>query len=481
MTTITRTASPVSGPIGRSLLAIAVPAMTALFMEMLFSLIDIFWIGYLGTEALAAIGGISFLIWAIFSIGEILSTGAHAYVSRCYGALKFENAREFALFGMISSVIIAGILTGILFLTRERIFLAIGYSGEVTHLADEYFFIFLIGLPFMFLFMVGEAVFRASGDAKSPMKILGVTLFLNAFLDPLLIFGYGPVPAWGIKGAAAATVFAHVIAAGWVIVLARRKGLVSRSMTVIPAWADQTVNLLPEEPPPPGIATLSAGFSARLLASTWRMLLIGLPRGLTGFSFSLVYLAVARILLVFGEAPIAALGICHRIESIAFLSCVGFSVAAATMIGQNLGARLPERGEKAAWISLVYASIVLLVYSVITAVFAPEIISLFSRDPEVLAAGASYLRILALLEVFLAFEIVLDGAFSGAGNTLPPMAISLPFTALRIPISYFVAVHLGMGVEAVWWTIAVTTMIKGVLTAAWFMRGRWKGHRLQGA
>lgn len=455
--------------------------MTALFLEMLFSLIDIFWIGYLGTEALAAVGGISFLIWAIFSVGEILSTGVHAYVSRFFGARKLDDAREFAFFGMISSVILAGILAGILLLAREGIFTAIGYSGEVTELADQYFFTFLIGLPLMFLFMVGEAVFRASGDTKSPMMILGATLFLNALLDPLLIFGYGPVPAFGIRGAAAATVFAHVIAAGWIIVLARRKRLVALTPAQPGAVKVSNPRRMHSAAQPKHQAAPPAVFPVRLVVNTWRMVLIGFPRGISGFSFSLVYLAIARILLVFGEAPIAALGICHRIESIAYLSCVGFSVAAATMIGQNLGARLPARGEKAAWISLFYASAVLLFYSVITAVFAPEIISLFSRDPEVLDAGVSYLRILALMEVFLAFEIVIDGAFSGAGNTLPPMVISLPITALRIPISYIVAVHFGMGVESVWWVIAVSTMIKGILTVAWFRKGNWKRHILQGA
>jgi Na+-driven multidrug efflux pump len=200
---------------------------------------------------------------------------------------------------------------------------------------------------------------------------------------------------------------------------------------------------------------------------------IGLPIGLSDAGFSLIYLVLSGIISIFGKEPLAAVGIAHRIEALPFFISLGFSMAVSPMVGQYLGAGTPQKAKESVYLSLKITSIILFVISALFFFFAPQMFSFFTDDPRIISHGADYLRIIAFFEVFLAFEVVLGGAFSGAGDTRPPFMVIFPITLLRIPAAYLLAVTVGFRENAIWFIIGFTTFLKGVLLLYWFNREKW--------
>jgi len=438
----------VTGDLRSQVMRLAWPTMFAMVLETLFSLIDAFWVGKLGADALAAVSGASFILWTIFSLAQISATGVTALVSRNIGRRDFERAKHSGVQGTILSVFL-GLFFGFLgILTMGFLFDIMNLSLGVTKLAGDYLGIYLAGIFLAFVYICLESIFRASGDTRTPMIILGFGLLINAILDPILIFGYFFMPKLGVKGASYATILSYFIALSVAYFILRKRQLL------------------------PGLSSRKwITFDPRCMITIVR---VGAPIAITGVSFSMVYIFLTRIISVFGTASLAALGMGHRIEGIAYLASVGFSIAAATLVGQNLGAENPKRAARAAWISTFYGSVAMGIFSLFVVFFAPQIMSLFIKDQEVILMGSQYLYIIACCEVFLAFEVILEGAFSGAGDTVPPMVVSIPITAIRIPVAYFFAIYLDLGVLAIWWVISLSTLIKGIILAFWFAHGKWQ-------
>ncbi|MBN2384879.1 MATE family efflux transporter [bacterium] len=436
----------------RQVFILAWPTMLAMVLQTLFSLIDAFWVGKLGAEALAAVSGASFILWAIYSVCHISATGITALVARYCGADRMDLARLSGSLGLLVSALI-GIAVGLVGIgSMTPLFRIMDLPIEVAVLARQYLGYYLAGIPLAFIYMGLESIFRASGDTKTPMGILAMTLIANAVLDPLLIFGYLGFPILGVRGAAIATIMSYGL--GLVIShpILKRRALLPRLFSR--EW-------------------LVVDFSL-----VWSIIRIGSPVAISGVSFSLIYILLTRVISHFGTASLAALGMGHRLEGIAYLASVGFAIAASTLVGQNLGAGKPDRAERAAWLATLYGSIAMGVFALIAVFFAPQIIALFINDQEVIILGSQYLYIIACCEVFLAFEIILEGAFSGAGDTLPPMLISIPLTALRFPVAYLCAITWGMGLLSVWWAISLSTLLKGIISAYWFYRGKWKTRKI---
>jgi putative MATE family efflux protein len=210
----------------------------------------------------------------------------------------------------------------------------------------------------------------------------------------------------------------------------------------------------------------------------WRILRIGIPASSAWILFSVVYLFLNKIVALFGTEAIAALGIGNRMESLSFHACMGFSIAASTLVGQNLGAQKPERSAQAAWQSAGIAVLITGLVGVMFFAFPKYIASFFISDPRVIGITIWYLKIVALSQIFMALEIVLEGAFAGAGNTIPPMTVSIAGSLARIPLAYLMAVHWGMGIIGVWWAITSTSIVKGIVLTYWFSRGRWKTQKI---
>lgn len=444
--------SVLSLPLKQAITKISGPAIGSMLFIMIFNLIDIWWVSKLGAEALAGISAASFILWALHALATLAATGINALVARYIGSGRRSHAGYCVGQGLLLTFLFSIVLSIAGLFVQDAVFHKMGLDGMIHQYAMEYMSIILYGLCALFLAFGIDSAFRGTGDTKTPLKVIGAGLMLNMILDPLLIFGIGPFPEMQAGGAALATVLAHLCIA---VVLIRR--LSRRSLHIAIHCKPKSI------------------LHPRMLG---RIIRIGTPIAFSGLMFSLSYMVLTGIITDYGYTPLAALGLGHRIEGISYNTAVGFSFAAATLVGQNLGAHRPDVAEKAAWLCVLYISIILGLLSIVFYVFGDSLIRLFISDPAVVAEGADYLKIIAFFEIFLGFEIVLEGAFGGAGNSLPPMIISVPLTWLRIPLALLLAGTLGWGSSGIWWAISLTTALKGIILGLWFKRGHWKTKRI---
>ncbi|GAB4313878.1 MAG: MATE family efflux transporter [Candidatus Zixiibacteriota bacterium] len=436
----------------RAIIRLAWPATVAMLLHTLFSITDAIWVGRLGAAPIAAVISSSFIIWITLSLTEVLATGVVATVARAIGAGEFGKAasisEETFRFAVMYAVTIAGL--GIAF--RGALFDLMQLEPDVTAIGTRYMGIYFVGAIFVVFTEWAGAIFRASGNTRLPFLVHSVAVVLNVVLDPFLIFGWGPFPELGATGAAIATVIAYAVGSVMSFVF-----------------------LLQDRLPFRFHMRLRGAMDWRRI---WRIILIGVPISAAWIVFSTVYLFVNRITAQFGTEAVAALGIGNRIESINYLVSHGFGIAVATLVGQNLGAGNPQRAKELAYKAIGLVSTFTGFMTIVFLVFPEQLMRIFIDDPAVLEAGKNYVRILALSQIMMGWEIVFEGGFVGAGNTLPPMLVGIPGAILRIPLAWFLAIYLGLGVDGVWWTITASTVLKGVILFIWFSLGHWKRHHV---
>jgi putative MATE family efflux protein len=309
----------------------------------------------------------------------------------------------------------------------------------VTTEGLKYMWVVFAGMPLYFLFVWMSAAFRAVGDGQTPLRLLALAAVVNLVVDPILIFGLGPVPALGVAGAALATVASWLVASAWGWALLGRLGIRPRVFAFL-------------RPP---------------LGETWRALKVGLPLGLEGALFSLIYILLTRVITDFGTPAVAALGIGHKLEVLNYFVCAGMGAAATTLVGQNLGAGESRRAVRSAWRALFLTCLPVGVVTALLVAFPEVAIGVFSSDAEVIATGSIYGLLVGMTQLFMAAEVVMLGAFAGVQWTAWPAVIVIGLTAVRVPLAMWLVAR-GWGVEAVWFAIASTTVIKGVLLAALF-------------
>ena len=424
---------------------LAIPAVAATLLQGLFNIVDMFWVGRgLGPAALAGVGTASFVVWAILSLAEMPSVGVTAVASRRWGEQNEHRAREagYQAFGL--AVIVAAIVGLGGLLSLESLFLVMDTPAEVTGQGADYLVVYLVGCPVVFAYFAMDATFRAAGDTRTPLRILLIALLANALLDPVLILGLGPFPRLGTAGAALATILTRTGSTVLGYRLLRRRGLIRR------------VRLSP--------------------AAMRTIALIGLPVSAGGVTFSAIYILLTRLTSQFGTAGLAALGVGHKIESLSFLACIGFGVAAATAVGQNLGAGQPERATRAGHAALRDALILMTLIGGAFLLVPEQLMHVFTADPVIAAHGASYLRIVAVAQLFMAFELVLQISMEGAGYTLLPMLSGITLTALRLPLAWWLRVPLGLA--GVWWAISLTAIARGVVMIGIWRRGTWRAQKV---
>lgn len=428
----------------RGLVSLAVPAVASSLFMVVFEIIDMYWVGKLGEKPVAALSAASFLVWMIRALSQTVGVGGLALISRRTGEKDIAGAQK-TILGALSATCLFSFFILILFIPFSgRLFGCLNLETPVGHMASVYTLVFLSGLPFVCLMVTGEHLIRGLGNTRLPMIITGFSLILNAVLDPLFIFHFG----LGLAGAAVATVIAQIT--GCILMLSALIVLF----------------------PPLKKARLPAGriwFKQSFLP----MIRIGIPVSFGGAAFSAIYLVLTGIISLFGNAPLAALGIGHRLEAFPFFVTTGLSQATAAMVGQNLGANQPRRARRSVQLSLLLGTILLLAVSVLFFIMPGILFRFFIDSPDVIAHGSRYIRIIAVFEIFMALEVILGGAFSGAGETLPPFLIIFFFTFLRIPLAFLFGVTLDLGVEAVWWAISGTTFLKGTALFILFRRGQW--------
>lgn len=436
------------GPITKMIFKLALPGVLSLLGVTANHFIDGVWVGRLGPKALAAIAPASFVIWIVYSLVDIMPIGLVAVISRYYGEKNLEKASEIAQKAgqFIIAVSFMFLVPGMIF--SRNILTMVGVSAEVVKLGTIYLEITFLMLPALFVGEVFFSIFRAVGDTTTPMKLTLVAIMGNMIFDPLLIFGIGPFPAMGIAGAALATVI------GYMIALALGFWEIRRGKLPFKIWSPKLIR--PDFP------------------LYWRLARVGIPMAISGIIFSLVYLILSRVAAPFGDYVVASFKVGQLIESVSFMVCFGFAQATASMVGQNLGAKQPGRAEKSVWGALGIVSIFTLIITVSLYFFAEHITWLFTSDESTITAAVYYLKIIALSQIFMGIEIVMEGAFGGAGNTMPPMLVSIVGTGLRIPMAILFISMLGLGYPGIYWALTVSTILKGATILVWFRAGRWK-------
>ena len=401
-------------------------------------LTDTYFVGQLGDDALVALGGTAFAWWMVLLVAELAGTGVHSRVARDLGAGEGARIGKTTSQGLWVAALASGGL--LLFIPiRDLYFSLIGFSTHSPEhlLGSEYLVACLLGASTFAAHATLSGVFRGLGDTRTALIITAATLLLNAALDPLLIWGLGPIPGLGIAGAAWATSVANLVGAclGWSIL--RRKGI---EIPFSPPDRDRMQEIFQ----------------------------IGAPVSARGVAFSMVYVLLGRMIIAHGAHQIAALGVGHRLESFPYMLCVGFEVGAATLVGQNIGAGNRAGAARATRTAALMCAVATVPMSAGLFFGAEPLFRLFADRPETIAAGVVYLRIQTAAFLGLALESAYEGGFTGTGNTLPAFWIGAIGTTARIPLAYALATGLGFGITGIWWAIALSTMTKGIVMWYWF-------------
>jgi putative MATE family efflux protein len=439
-------------PIGRAVVLLAVPMVLEMVMESVFAVADVFFVGRLGADAIATVGITESLMTVIYALAIGLCIGATATVARRIGEHNPERAARAAVqsiaIGLVGAVVI-GVTGAVL---APGLLRTMGASDAVVASGSRFAQVMLGGSGTVMMLFLVNAIFRGAGDAAIAMRVLWFANSINILLGPCLIFGLGPFPQLGVTGAAVAT----TIGRGSGVLYQLYHLTTGRSRIVVRAS-----HLRLDRQVMAGILRLSgvATFQNFIGTASW----IGLIRILTGF----------------GSAAVAGNTIGIRIIIFALLPSFGVSNAAATLVGQNLGAGKPDRAEAAVWRAGLYNTVALGSVGVIFLLFARPLIEIFSSDPEVVPYGVRCLRIVAAGFLFYGYGMVLTQSFNGAGDTKTPTLINLfCLWGLEIPLAWVLAYPVGLGPTGVFISVSVAFSALAAVSAVIFRRGSWKTKRV---
>ena len=421
-------------------------------MESVFAVVDIFFVSRLGADAVATVGLTESLLTMVYALAMGLSIGASALVARRIGERDAEGAARSAVQALLMALAISVVLGALGAYFAPRLLALMGASQSVIDIGVNYARVMLGGEAAIILLFVVNAIFRGAGDAAIAMRVLWMANAINIVLGPCLIFGLGPFPELGVTGAAVATTIGRSSGAAYAIWRLTRPGgripVGRRHLRLDPKLMGQ-------------IARLSGAASVQAIVGTAS------------------WIGLVRIISTFGSSALAGYTIGIRVVIFALLPSFGMSNAAATMVGQALGAGKPDRAEEAVWKAGFYNLCFLGTIGAIFVLFAPALVSLFTSDPAVAVHAVSCLRVVASGFLFYAYGMVLTQSFNGAGDTFTPTIINLVvFWLWEIPLAYVLAVHLGLGPSGVFWSITIAFSTLAIVSALIFRRGHWKTRKI---
>jgi MATE family, multidrug efflux pump len=437
-----------SGSILRVLVALSIPIVATNVLQSLYQLTDTFWVGRLGADAVAAVS-LSFpILFFMISAGGGMSVAGAVLVAQTFGARNQEGADHAAGQTLMVVTAISVTLSAVGFVLSAPLIGFFRPEPGVEGMAVGYLQVSFLGLVAVFIYFVFQALLRGVGDVKTPMLVVAGTVFLNFFLDPLLILGWGPVPAFGVAGAAWATIVAQGLAGavGLFILFSGRYGLHLRMR-----------HLTPDR------------------ALVMRILRLGLPSSIDQSSRALGLATMMLLVASFGTTVIASYGIGARILSFIIIPAMGLSMATSTVVGQNVGALQDERAGAAARLGMWAGFLGLTAAGAVLYVLADPIVRAFvPTEPEVIALCTHFMHIMAPAFGFFGVQMVMSGALAGAGNTMAGMMLTLlSFWVLRFPVAWALAGPGGLGPDGVFWSFPISNVLSGVIALAWFLRGRW--------
>ncbi len=437
-----------SGSINKAIFMLSIPMILEMVMESLFAVVDIFFVGKVSVNAVATVGLTESVMTIIYSIAIGLSMATTAIVARRVGEKKYKRASDAAFQSIALASLVAITLGAAGFFFAEDILRLMGGSEELITEGKWYTKIMYAGnISILLLFLI-NAAFRGAGNASIAMRALWISNGLNLFLDPMLIFGIGPFPEMGVAGAAIATTIGRSIGVsyqlvmligGYSIIRITASNFVFRAKTVIE------------------IIKISFGGVFQFLIE------------------SLSWMFLVRIISIFGASALAGYTVAFRIIVFTILPSWGMSNAAATLVGQNLGAGKPDRAESSVWKTALYNMIFLGLISVVFFIFAEQFVMIFNAEPEVIHYGTLSLKIVCLGYIFFAYGMVISQSFNGAGDTFTPLMINLVcFWVLQIPLAYYLSVYTDLEATGTLATIAICHSIHAVISVVIFRNGKWK-------
>lgn len=432
------------GSIFLGLSRLALPIMLTSFIQMAYNLVDMIWIGRIGSGAMAAVGAAGIYLWISDSLTSVARMGGQIKVAHAIGAGEEEKAKSYATAAFQLGLLIVLLYMAVLVIFHKGLigFFRLG-KAEVSHSAEAYLLITgTAGILFGTLNQIFTGICTGRGNSKLPFVVTSAGLVLNVILDPVLIFGLGPFPELGVVGAAAAT--------------AGSQGVVTLLFLVF---------LLKDQ----GFFRELAVFRKPDSAAWKEVSSLGLPAGIQNVFMSGLSLLISRIVSSFGADAIAVQRVGGQVESISWMISGGFGIALNAFVGQNFGARLMGRVQKGYRTALglmagwgVFCTLLLLV-------FPQQIFGLFLHEAELLPMGVDYLRILGLCQFFSCIEGAATGAFNGLGETKIPSGASIFFNVARVPFAMLLSSPVfSLGLNGVWWALTIASIIKGTLVTCWY-------------
>jgi len=441
-----------AGSLNRAILLLAVPMVLEMVLESLFAVVDVFWVGRLGANAVATVGLTESMLSLVFAVGMGLSLSTTAMVARRIGEKDPEGAADAAVQAIALGFVVSLAIGLPCFLFAPNLLRLMGASSEIVAVGSGYTRICLGGSCAVLLLFLNNAIFRGAGDAAIAMRLLWVSNIINLILDPCLVFGWGPFPRLGVTGAALATFTGRSI------------GVIYQFYRLLKGT--ERIHILTRQ--------------VRIHVSVlWRLVRVSLT-GILQFAIAHTsWIGLVRIVSYFGAAALAGYTIAIRVVIFVILPSWGLSNAAATLVGQNLGANQPERAETAVWRTGFYNVIFLGSVGVFFIFFPEPIVRLFTNDPGVVPMGAACLRIVSYGNLGYAYFMVMMQAFNGAGDTITPTIVNFfGFWLFEIPLAYFLAMTLHMRSSGVFFSIAIAESAMAAASAILFSQGRWKRQKI---
>jgi putative MATE family efflux protein len=437
-----------SGSIRRAIFMLSIPMILEMLMESVFAIVDIAYVSRVSTNAVATIGLTESVITLVYAVAIGLSMAATAIVARRVGEKDIDGANKAAVQAIFLGIVVAVIVSAIGIFYPKEILGLMGAEPDLIAEGYGYTQVLLGGnITIMLLFLI-NAIFRGAGDASVAMWALVLSNGLNIVLDPIFIFGWGPVPEYGVMGAAIATT------------IGRGTAVVFQLCILFFGWSRIK------------IAFKDLVLNFKIMLNLIKVSLGGIGQFLIGTS-SWVFLM--RIMSEFGSEVLAGYTIAIRVMMFTLMPSWGMSNAAATLVGQNLGAKQPERAEQSVWKTGKYNAWFMLAVSLFYLLFAKQIVGLFSEEAQVLKFGAMCLQIIAAGYVFYAYGMVIIQAFNGAGDTKTPTVINfICFWLFQLPFAYAAALWFNWGPVGVFLAITLAEVLIAVIGILWFKKGKWK-------
>lgn len=437
------------GSIFRSLLLLAIPIVLANMLQSAYQLTDAFWVGRLGGDALAAVS-VSFpVVFLLISLGIGFAVAGSTLIAQYVGAGNQAMVDHVAAQTLLMVTLASLILGGVGVVCAPFMLKLMGVTPQVYGGALGFMRYSFVGLIFTFGFAIFQSVMRGVGEVTMPLYIVLGTVILNFVLDPLLIFGWGPIPGQGVMGAAQATLFTQGVAAaiGLIVLFGGKYGI--------------HVKLGHFKPDPAFIR---------------RAFVLGFPASIEQSTRALGITVLVFIISSFGTLTVAAYGVGTNILQFVIIPAMGLSMAIATLVGQNIGANNIKRAEEiarlGAWISFVGLSAI----GLLTFLFAREMVVFFvPGDTAVIEEGSRFVRIMSFSFGFMALQLALTGVFRAAGKMMATMIIALVSQwVLQFPLAYILSKHTSLGVEGLWWSFPVSSVLTCLITLVWYVGGSWK-------